>query len=288
MQTLDWNDLRYVLAAARAGHFQGAGRRLRVDGTTVARRLATIEAALGTRLFDRVAGGTLAPTPAGETAIARAEEVEHVVGALRQEVAGIDAAVAGTVRITAVPLLVNHLLVPAAGALARRHPAIRLELIAEPRNLSLTRREADLALRFARPDAGAGARTLARRVARLDHAVYGAASAPAGLPWVTYEDGASALPQARWMARAIAAGDAMAPFAVNDAAGALQAALAGIGRTVLPVVIGDRTAGLVRLPAPAGLPPLTRELWLLSHPETRGLGRIAAAIEWLDALFARG
>jgi DNA-binding transcriptional LysR family regulator len=74
------------------------------------------------------------------------------------------------VRVTAVPILANRLLVPALPRLFARHPRLRVELVAEPRNLSLTRREADIALRLARPESGPA---LARRIGRLDFAVYG-------------------------------------------------------------------------------------------------------------------
>ena len=75
---------------------------------------------------------------------------------------------AGRVRLTAVPALVNRLLVPAAGGISARYPGLNLELICEARSLSLTRREADMALRFARPKAGGG-RVLARKLADLFH-----------------------------------------------------------------------------------------------------------------------
>ena len=284
MQPIDWNDLRHVLAVGRAGHFVGAGRLLRVDGTTVARRLAAIETALGARLFDRIAGGGLRPTPAGEAALARAERIEQEVGGLQRTVDGTDVAEAGTVRITAVPILANRVLVPAAAAFTCRHPALRLEIIADPRNLSLTKREADLALRFALPDAGA--RTVARRLARLSHGAYGPAVGPPDLPWVTYEEGMAALAPARWMAKAMAAeGIGAAPIAINDAEGALQAVRAGIGRSCLPTIVGDVADGLQRRPSPPGLAPLVRDLWLLAHPDVRRLGRIQAVVAWLDEIF---
>src|SRR6516165_7434252 len=193
MQTMNWDDLRHLLAIARAGTLSGAARRLAVNQTTVARRLAALEAALGVRRFDR-AEGRLHPTKAGEIALARAAEVEQEIEALAQGVTGADREPAGLVRVTTVPILANHLLVPAVPALSARHPRIRLELIADSRNLSLTRREADLALRLSRPESGAG--LLTRRLGDLDYAVYG----PRGragdrLAWITYEEGLGHLPR---------------------------------------------------------------------------------------------
>src|SRR5258706_3550703 len=217
MQAMEWSDLRYLLAVARTGTLSGAARRLGVNQTTVSRRLAGAQRALGARLFDR-RDGALVPTLAGTRALQRAERVERELEALQAAVAGDDTAITGTVRITAVPILINRLLIPTLPRLTRRHPDLRIELIAEPRNLSLTRREADIALRLARPDRGTA---LARRIGRLDYAVFAAARQRVeSLPWITYEDGLAHLPQARWMT---AHGGATAALQVNDAEGSVQA-----------------------------------------------------------------
>ena len=275
---MDWSDLRYVLTVARAGTLAAAARRLGVNQTTVARRLAAAEAALGARLFERV-DGVLSPTKAGEAAVARAGQVEQEVEALEQGIGGADAVPAGTVRVTAVPILVNRLLIPAVARLHAAHPRLRLELIADPRNLSLSRRETDMALRLARPEGGAA---LARRIGRLDYAVYGPRRRNAeGLPWITYEEGSSHLPQARWLA---AEARATAPILVNDAEAILQAVCAGRGKSLLPCFVGESEQRLKRLGDTK--PVLSREIWLLVHPELRPQARIAAVMTWLNGLMA--
>jgi DNA-binding transcriptional LysR family regulator len=150
---MEWDDLRFVLAVARAGTLAGAARRLGVNQTTVARRLSAAEASLGTKLYQR-ADGALQPTKAGMAAIDRAARIEQDIETLARDASPVDGGPAGLVRVTAVPLLVNHLLVPEVRSLAAKSPRLRVELIAEARNLSLTRREADVALRLARPEAG--------------------------------------------------------------------------------------------------------------------------------------
>jgi len=285
MQDVDWSDLRIVLGLARFGTLAEAARRLGVDPTTVARRVAKAEATLGVRLFDRVEGNWR-PTAAGASAAAAAERMEGEADSLAEAIAGADTLVAGTVRLTAVPLLVDRVLIPALPALLARHPDLTLELIAEPRSLSLTRREADLAVRLARPTGEQA--TLARRIGRLDYAAYGPAGADAaGLPWIGYDDSMADLPPAKRTAE-LAARDGRPPagLRVNDGGGLLQAIRAGIGRGVLPTAVGDRAAGLVRLDDPDAV--LERELWLLIHPELRGLARIRAVVEWLDATVGGG
>jgi DNA-binding transcriptional LysR family regulator len=273
---MEWSDLRYVLTIARAGTLAAAARRLGVNQTTAARRLAAAEAALGARLFER-RDGVLYPTKAGEAAIVRAAQVEQEVRALEAGIGGADALAAGTVRLTAVPILANRLLIPAVPRLIARHPRLRLELIAEPRNLSLTRREADIALRLARPESGAA---LARRIGRLDYAVYGARRRKADdLAWITYEESLSHLPQARWIAAAAAA-EETAPLLLNDAEAIVQAVRAGLGRSLLPCFLGEGEPGLTRLSRVV----LSREIWLMVHRDLRAQARIAAVIDWLAEL----
>ena len=128
---------------------------------TVARRLQAVEAALDARLFERLPDVAMRPTQAGEVASTHAEQVKAAVLELLGTVAGTDATLAGTVRVATVPVLVGRVLVPAAAALLGQHPELLLELVAEPRDLNLTRREADLAVRLARPVPDAGHAVLA-------------------------------------------------------------------------------------------------------------------------------
>ncbi|MGE3829619.1 MAG: LysR family transcriptional regulator [Parvibaculaceae bacterium] len=277
---MDWNDLRYILTISRAGTLAAAARRLGVNQTTVARRLAAAEAALGTRLFERV-DGALYPTERGEAAVSRAMQVEQEVQALQQGIGGADADASGLVRITAVPVLVNRLLVPALPQLYARHPRLRIELVAEPRNLSLTRREADIALRMARPESGGGS-ILAKRLGRLEYAAYGPRRRAADrLAWITYEEGLNHLPQARWIAKANHGADPV-PLSVSDTETIVHAVRAGLGKSLLPRFAADRDARLRCLSGPE--PLLTRELWLLTHGELRHHARIAAVVTWLEEL----
>jgi DNA-binding transcriptional LysR family regulator len=273
---MEWSDLRYVLTVARAGTLAAAARRLGVNQTTVARRLTAADAALGSRLFER-RHGVLHPTKAGEAAIARAAQVEQEVAALERGVGGADAAATGTVRLTTVPILANRLLIPAVPQLLARHPRLRLELIAESRNLSLTRREADIALRLARPESGVA---LARRIGRLDYAVYGPRRhKPDDLAWITYEEGLSHLPQARFIAAAARA-EETASLLLNDAEAIVQAVRAGLGKSLLPCFVGEHEPGLRQLSSVV----LAREIWLMVHRDLRAQARIAAVIDWLIAL----
>jgi DNA-binding transcriptional LysR family regulator len=278
---LNWNDLRFVLAVSRTRAVAPAARALGVNQTTVARRIARAEAILGARLFDRI-DGILRPTDIGRVAIERAERIEVDVALLQEEIGGSDTSASGSVRVTSIPLVINHLLVPALSRLYAAHPRLHIEAVAEPRNLSLTRRDADIALRLARPAREQS--VVARRVGTLDYAVYGP-SRPGRrtLPWITYEEGLAALPHVAWLDKASKSGGGAPALTVNDSEVALHAIRAGVGRSLLPRVIADGVAGLRRL---SGI-ELSRELWLLVHPELRNLARIRAVIGWLDDVLLR-
>lgn len=290
MQGLNWNDLRCLLALARTASLAAAAKQLGMDATTVGRRLRAAEASLSAQVFHRLPNGRLHPTAVGEQVLHHAEAAEAAVTELTAVAVGADASLAGCVRVTAVPAITGRVLVPAAAAFTRRHPALRLELVGETRNLDLTRREADIALRLGRPEPEAGRLLLTRKLGLLAYAAYAPAchrpEEDAELPWVGYEGMRASQPQARWLALA-ARSDGGAAVAVNDAEAIIQAVRSGLGRSILPSAIGDRDAGLRRTPVRADLPALpSREVWLLTHPELRTLARIGAVSDWLAATIA--
>ncbi len=283
MQDDDWDTFRIALSVARTRSFAAAARHLGVNESTVARRLARAERRLEARLFERT-GGKLEPTRAGAELVRRAERIELEVQAAQGAISGTDARAAGTVRITSVPIVTNRILAPALPSLLAAHPLLRIELIAEPRNLSLTKREADIAVRLARPQREV--RTVARRIGRLDFAVYGPAEhVDKTLPWVTYDETMNDLPQSRWIAETIARDSAPEPHVlVNDAETLLQCVAAGLGKSLLPVAVGDRQPGLARI---GELPnALSREIWLLVHPDLRDLTRIRIVMDWIITVAA--
>ena len=154
MQLKNWNDLRYLLAIKRSSTITAAARLLSVDDTTVSRRLAALQVASGSTLFSRQPDGRLRLTASGDAIAQCAEIMERQVDLTNASLGAGHGQYAGSVKLTSVPIVANRLLVPAIGKLLDRHPALQLELIPESRDLSLSRREADLAIRLARPSTG--------------------------------------------------------------------------------------------------------------------------------------
>jgi molybdate transport repressor ModE-like protein len=274
-------DLRTLLAIAREGSLAGAARRLRVNHSTVFRRLGAIEARLGTRLFERQ-GGSYVTTAAGEDLLRTAERVEAEVEALERRLSGQDLRLTGSLRLTAPDDISEVLVMPLLAEFRHSYPEITVELAVDNRMLNLTRREADVALRPTRqpPETLAG-----RRIAGLASAVYGPAGADGGNTsdrrWVAWEEGGGPPLVARWLAEHV---DRHAiAYRSNSMLNQASAARAGLGLAVLPCFLADGDPRLQRISGP--LPELATELWLLTHPDLQRTARIRALLDLLyDAL----
>ena len=274
-------DLRTLLAIAREGSLAGAARRLRVNHSTVFRRLEAIEARLGTRLFERQ-GGSYVTTAAGEDLLRTAERVEAEVEALERRLSGQDLRLTGSLRLTAPDDISEVLVMPLLAEFRHSYPEITVELAVDNRMLNLTRREADVALRPTRqpPETLAG-----RRIAGLASAVYGPAGADGGNTsdrrWVAWEEGGGPPLVARWLAEHV---DRHAiAYRSNSMLNQASAARAGLGLAVLPCFLADGDPRLQRISGP--LPELATELWLLTHPDLQRTARIRVLLDLLyDAL----
>jgi DNA-binding transcriptional LysR family regulator len=283
MQNLNWDDLRYVIVLSRSGRLAKAARQLRVDETTIARRVARVERALGSRLFER-SNGQLLLTEIGREILRHAEQIEIGVCGIKTAATGVDDRAAGSVRLTAAALVMNRILTPGLPGLLQLHPQLQLHMMADPRNVSISNREADIALRFERPEQNY--RVLAHRLCELPYGVFASAGSQSQkLPWVAYEESLCRLPLARWLADAVKQEPDLPPaLVVNDSDVALHAVRAGLGRSLMPFCVGDNDDGLARLSGPE--PVLMRELWLLVHSDIKHLARIRVVIEWIENVFA--
>ncbi len=280
---MNWDDLRFLVVIGRDGTLAAAARRLKVDQTTVARRLRALEEALGTPLFERREGRWQA-TPVGTRVLERAARIEEDVAGLAR-IAEADAqAVSGVVRITAVGAIVTGYLVPQLPGLYARHPELAVDLIASNDNLNVSRREADIAIRLARPQSGD---FLIRKLADVGFAMYGAARGDIPVrpgDWVAYNDDLAHTPEMRWLAPRLAGGRLR--LRSNSLDGLARAVADGIGHAILPCFLGDADPRLTRLGGTQ--PVLSRDLWLLVHPDARQQARVAAAADWLAERFAAG
>ena len=148
-----WDDVRVFLAVWRHRTFTAAAQQLDVEVSTVSRRLAAFEDALGARLFDRTTDGLL-PSAAAEEILAAAERAESAAQEVARAAGGLERTPTGLVRITAVPGLAETFLSPLIPRLFALHPGLRVSIHSSQEFIDLTRNEADLSLRMQRPVAG--------------------------------------------------------------------------------------------------------------------------------------
>jgi len=293
MAMLDWNDLRYFLAVAREGSTLAGGRSLRVSQTTVARRIAALEGALGFPLFEKRQAG-YALTPAGQDLIERAEQAEQAFGAFADAAAAQSRDVSGTVKITTEEVYAITLLAPLLTELHQLHPEIIIDLDTSQAVRDLGAGEADISLRSTKAGNQA-AGLVGRQLCTDDWALYcsRAYAERQGVPrtiaqmkkhpfigggggnlWIHYQAWLKALGLERQVAMHHA-----------TSGGLLSGVRAGFGIAVLPCIVADGDPDLVQCVTPR--PDHERILWLYTHERVRRTPRVRAVIDFLYERLSR-
>ena len=283
---LDWNDLRYFLAVARGGSTLAASRELRVSQTTVARRIAALEEAVGLTLFEKRPAG-YALTPSGEELRTHAEAVEAAALNFDSAAQRNTRDLSGTVRITTEEIFAVTLLAPLLRELHDLHPQIHIELDTAQAIRDLGAGEADIALRSTALEQGSG--LVGRRLCDDDWTLYCSREYAArnGLPanldelkshaiigggggnlWRHYQ---------AWL-RSLGLEDRVAMHHASST-GLLSGVRSGFGIAVLPCIVADAEADLLRCLPPRG--GHGRTFWLLTHERVRHAPRIRTVIDFL-------
>lgn len=280
---MNWEDLRHFLALAKTGSFSEAGRQLNVDHTTVARRVAELEAALGLRLIDRLPRAVML-TVDGSRIAELGRRIEEDAFALVRAAGGADPEISGQVRVSAPPVFASVVLAPRLTLLRQRHPGIVVDLVGDQRMANLDHREAEIALRLSRP---VGNALIARKVGEMRFALYAAVGyaegrAEADWEFVAHDDRPDELPQQRWLNSVI--GGRPVVFRANDALSLATAARTGLGVALLPLFLGDGDPRLAKLPSPE--PPPCRDIWMAVHDDLRRAPRIRMVMDFLAEIVA--
>jgi DNA-binding transcriptional LysR family regulator len=149
---VNWDDLRIILAVRDGGSYAAAATSLRLDETTVARRIARAQKTLGMTLFEAV-DGRRRPTSACAAIVGHIENMGRQAQAIR-EIGRSQEAVAGSFRIASTGSIAEELLAPHCAAFLEQHPGLRLHLAAASENVNFARWEADFAIRLRQPERG--------------------------------------------------------------------------------------------------------------------------------------
>jgi DNA-binding transcriptional LysR family regulator len=281
----DWNDLKSFLAIARTGRLTAAAPRLKLDHTTLSRRIGGLEHALKAKLFDRSPSGyTL--TEQGQSLLPVAEEMERLSIGAQELVGGSAASVAGVVRIGAPEGFGSYFLAPRVACLKDRYPQLKVQLIAASSAFSLAKRDADIVISVSRPPAG---RLMVSKLIDYELALYAAPSYLGTHPPITEAQDLSAhsfvsyigdllnSPELNFLQHV--APEGAASLESSNLVAQLKATLAGAGLCILPAFLAGEESGLVRI-----LPEeisLTRSLWLIVHQDLSELARVKAVVRFI-------
>jgi DNA-binding transcriptional LysR family regulator len=278
MPRFDWDDLRAFLAMARAGRLTVAARQMGVDHSTLSRRIAALEHAIGVKLFDRRAVGFVL-TPEGERLITEAEAMETLairIGAYDSRKTG---GLTGAVRVGTPEGFGTYFLGPRLGGITAAHPELAIELVANPRIFSLSKREADLAIAMSRPVQG---RVAAVKVVDYELGVYaapdyvqryGEIETKGDLErqrWIGYVEDLMWTSELDYLPQI---SPSLVPhIRISNVISQMEAVAGGVAIGVLPCFMARTRPTLVRI-LPVEI-RLIRSYWLITHTETRDVARI--------------
>lgn len=285
-KNFDWNDLKYLLAVARHGSTLAAGRALRVDQSTVQRRLVALEQCLGQSLVQRHASGYRL-TGFGESMLPFAERIAQAVHGFEDQLAALKADATGVIRMTCPEPIV--LRITQSGLLNRfhaRHPGLRVQFVMSDRYLDLQQGDADVALRSGDTEDG---ELLGRKIGDSQWAVYasrgyierfGRPQRIDELPrhaLVGFDESMAKHRLSQWLGE-VAPGVVLAGCC-NSVLGLIDSVKAGVGVAALPMALGDAEPDLVRVIDI--VPELTRAWRLLTTRELRKTPRVSAFFDFI-------
>ena len=285
----DWDDYRFFAAVARIGSVRGAAERLGVNASTVTRRLDALEDRLGVMLFTRSQRG-LRLTPEGAQVVTRVDAIGDALGDIEAELKGRDQRLEGRIRLAVPDVLAVHFLLEDLAPFLERYPGIDLELIPGYQNLDLNRAEADVAIRAtADPPEGMVGRPLGRVALAAygskryvaDHAVM---VDLAGAAWIDWAQRGEVMKRYEDMRERYFPG-VRVQLCCDQVMMQHAALRAHLGLGILPCMLGDDDDTLLRLPQ---MPPqVGPDLWLLMHPDLRGVKRVQEFCAFVVEVFER-
>jgi DNA-binding transcriptional LysR family regulator len=273
-------DLEVLLALARGGNLAEAGKRLGADPSTVFRSVQRIEKQLGQTLFNRSRSGYL-PSEMAQQIVLHAEKIEAELEAARTASLASQDEVSGLVRLTTTDSVLHGLVIPLLGGLKALHPHLELELMSSNEVASLTKRDADIAIRAtSRPPE----HLVGHHLGRANFAVYGSAEAFKGkrvkpldeYDWIVLDDAMPEHPVVKWRRKNYP--KSVARYRVNSHLALAEAVRAGLGIAILSTYKArhdPRLKALTPVLEDCGI-----DLWVLTHPESRHLRRISAVYSY--------
>ena len=286
----NWNDLTFFLELARQGRLMPAARRLKVDHTTVSRRISELEKDLSIKIFDRKPDGFVL-TEDGHKLFGHAEKIEALANSIAEDLRMSPAERAGKVRLASMEGISAFYLAERLSAFNQSYPDIIVELVTERHLINLTKREADVSISFVPLS---GPRLIAKKAGVFRLGLFASTKylARRGTPadidelkkheFVDYVDDLVAIQPVQWLH------DVLVPeyvvFRSTSMAAQQNAIAAGSGIGLLPFFSAKKDARLV--PLLLDKVRVTRDLYITVHEDLEYMGRVKALTRFLSALFA--
>lgn len=269
----DWDDLKIFLALAHCGSITAAAEKLKLNQSTVSRRINRFEQDLDVRLFERFNSG-FELTAEGDELLRRALRIEEETQAIDRLLMGKNVELSGPIRVTTTLLMAKYYIIPLLHKFYRQHPAIEIQLDLSNNQYNLNAREADVAIRVTRDSIPEN--LVGRELGHIVFAVFGEKNylenylnnnASEALRWIG-EDAIQ--PRPAWLPDSYA--DLQLVMRSNDVMATLEMIKQGLGVGRLPCVVGDAEPGLQKMAFNHYIP--SAPVWLLTHADMRRVNRV--------------
>ncbi len=270
-----WADLELLDHLVRGATLSQAARSLRVDQTTVSRRLAALERRVGAALFDRI-DGRLTPTPVLAPVVERLRTISEEASLSLATLLRRTAELKGQVRVTSIGFVLSAILAPSLARLEQRHPGLTLDLVADNQMLSIERREADIAIRMARTGEDS---VRVKSLGTLRFRLFRPKGQGAGpCPVVRYGPALAHVPEMQALDRLRP--DARVALTADKLEILMEAALALGTELMLPEVSASRDSRFEAVDEPGAT--AERPVYLMMHPERARVPSVAAVAAFIE------
>jgi len=287
MNNINWDGLRYFLAAAEAGSLSAAAKTLNSNQPTIGRHIDALETTLGVKLFQRSVKG-ISLTEQGHAVFEQAGKIQRSVVKIQRVVEGDEDHASGTVRLSLPEGLGQELLIPALDKFYKAYPDVKLIFNVSATTANLTQSEADVAVRLFQPEESD---LVIKHLGEMKMGLYASKKYEKnhGLPnrlkdlrqhkVITYGDHLSILPENQWLLNHT--DEALRILRSDSTVTRFKAATSGVGISIQPVVLSRIDKNLIRLFKAANLP--AHKVWMVYHKDLRNMSRIRAVVDFISS-----
>ena len=276
---MDWDDLKIFLAIARRGSVRGAAEELKVNQSTVSRRIAAFEKRIDTILFEKLPSGYVI-TEAGEKILDNAEQIEEQVFAIDRNLFSQKDELSGSLKVAMAVPLASNMLMPDISRFTKIYPGIRLDLAISANPTNLSKRETDVAIRVIKIGDSPPPYLVGRKVVTYATSTYVARSRMnKGNIWIGNSEDEK---NPQWLK------DSVLPnlkigHSIDNLITVVEAVKAGMGMAILPCCFADLEEDLIRVPSAKVQPG--REIWILTHIDLKNTPRVRVFLDFIREVF---